>query len=113
MGTKKVGALVYDKDDERFVVRYGLDDYSYGLHCGECLDVRVNKWDDEDGTFAAVRLWSEKTQSYTVPLEYDAVSEFWWVPCRVEHRAGAGVGGWYLVGVETKDLSGLIVRKEY
>ena len=43
--TKKQGALVYDSRTERYDIRFGLTDYLGGLHCGECLDVKLDgKW---------------------------------------------------------------------
>lgn len=33
------GILVYDAESSRYQVRYGLEHYSSGLHCGECLSV--------------------------------------------------------------------------
>lgn len=35
----KQGALIYDKETGRFDIRFGLNDYHGGLHCGECFDV--------------------------------------------------------------------------
>ena len=33
------GALVYDKASGRYDIRFGLDDYYGGLHCGQCFEV--------------------------------------------------------------------------
>ena len=42
---KKQGVLVYDKETSRYKVRFDLSEYSSGLHCGECMDVRVKgRW---------------------------------------------------------------------
>lgn len=39
------GALVYDSESGRMDIRFGLEDYYGGLHCGECMDVKINgKW---------------------------------------------------------------------
>ena len=41
----KQGVLVYDQQSERMDVRFGLEEYSGGLHCGTCMDVKVgNRW---------------------------------------------------------------------
>jgi hypothetical protein len=47
MSTKKYkhGTLIYNKDYDRIDIRFGLDDYYGGLHCGETFEVKVkNKW---------------------------------------------------------------------
>ena len=35
----KQGALIFDKESGRYDIRFGLNDYHGGLHCGECFDV--------------------------------------------------------------------------
>ena len=41
----KQGALIFDKESGRYNIRFGLNDYYGGLHCGECFDVfAVGKW---------------------------------------------------------------------
>lgn len=41
----KQGALVYDELAGRYDIRFGIEDYYGGLHCGECFEVLVNrKW---------------------------------------------------------------------
>jgi len=49
------GILIYDDDTERYDIRFDLEDYYGGLHCGECLEVflrgkwtptRIEKYDD-------------------------------------------------------------------
>ena len=41
----KQGALIYDRESGRYDIRFGLDDYNGGLHCGECFDVFAGgKW---------------------------------------------------------------------
>lgn len=41
----KQGALIYDEESGRYDIRYGLEDYYGGLHCGEPFDVLVGgKW---------------------------------------------------------------------
>lgn len=41
----KQGALIYDKETGRYDIRFGLNDYYGGLHCGTCFDVFAGgKW---------------------------------------------------------------------
>ena len=35
----KQGNLIYDPSSGRMDIRFGLDDYYGGLHCGTCMDV--------------------------------------------------------------------------
>lgn len=35
----KQGALVYDRESGRYDIRFELNEYYGGLHCGECFDV--------------------------------------------------------------------------
>ena len=37
----KQGALVFDEHTDRYDIRFDLNDYYGGLHCGECFDVMV------------------------------------------------------------------------
>jgi hypothetical protein len=38
-------ALVYDEEQDRIDIRFGLDDYYGGLHCGETMDVLIgDQW---------------------------------------------------------------------
>jgi len=75
MPTSKIrqGALVYDEEQDRIDIRFGLEDYYGGLPCGETFDVNINGE---------------------------------WIPTRIEKASD-----WFLVGVKTKSLIGLIVRK--
>lgn len=39
------GNLIYDKESGRMDIRFGLEKYYGGLHCGECMDVLIDdKW---------------------------------------------------------------------
>lgn len=41
----KQGALIYDEAAGRYDIRYGLEDYYGGLHCGEAFDVLISgRW---------------------------------------------------------------------
>ena len=35
----KQGALIFDKESGRYNIRFGLDEYYGGLHCGQCFEV--------------------------------------------------------------------------
>ena len=42
---QKTGALIFDETADRYDIRFDLNDYYGGLHCGECFDVFVRgKW---------------------------------------------------------------------
>lgn len=39
------GVLVYNAEMDRIDIRFDIDDYYGGLHCGQCLDVMVGgRW---------------------------------------------------------------------
>lgn len=41
----KQGVLISSPTSDRCDIRFGLDDYYEGLHCGTCFDAMVNgKW---------------------------------------------------------------------
>jgi len=73
ISNKKFGALIYDKDTDRIDIRFGLDDYYGGLHCGETMEVLINGE---------------------------------WIPSRIEKARN-----WFLIGIKTALLPGLLVRK--
>jgi len=35
--TQKTGALIFDETADRYDIRFDLNDYYGGLHCGDCL----------------------------------------------------------------------------
>lgn len=37
------GILVYNEIEKRYQVRYGLEEYSDCLHCGDCLEVLIGE----------------------------------------------------------------------
>ena len=41
MSEKRIGTLIYDPSMGRFDIRFGIESYYGGLHCGECFDVKV------------------------------------------------------------------------
>lgn len=41
----KQGVLVYDPQSKRMDVRFGIEEYYGGLHCGTCMEVFVgSRW---------------------------------------------------------------------
>jgi hypothetical protein len=45
MMTQKTGALIFDETADRYDIRFDLNDYYGGLHCGDCMEVFVRgKW---------------------------------------------------------------------
>lgn len=41
----KQGALVFDKENDRYDIRFDISRYYGGLHCGECFEVFANgRW---------------------------------------------------------------------
>ena len=67
---KRQGALYFDREEERYNIRFGLEECYHGLYCGEGLEVLVGKR---------------------------------WVRTRIEKAAD-----WYLVGIDTDWLDGLL-----
>ena len=47
MMTQKTGALIFDETADRYDIRFDINDYYGGLHCGDCMEVFVRgKWED-------------------------------------------------------------------
>ena len=43
--TQKTGALIFDETADRYDIRFDVNDYYGGLHCGDCFEVFVRgKW---------------------------------------------------------------------
>ena len=40
--SQREGTLIYDRKAERYDVRFGLDEYYGGLHCGTSLEVLIH-----------------------------------------------------------------------
>lgn len=39
------GIMIYDTRTDRMDIRFGLEEYYGGLHCGECMEVEIgNQW---------------------------------------------------------------------
>ncbi len=77
----KEGRLYYDKGSNRFDIRFDSGGCYGGLHCGKCLEVRV------DGEWLSTC------------IEYSC-----------ENSGSTDSKLWYLVGLKTKDLNGLKAR---
>ena len=42
---QRTGALIFDETADRYDIRFDVDDYYGGLHCGDCMEVFVRgKW---------------------------------------------------------------------
>lgn len=41
MSEKRIGTLIYDPAMGRYDIRFGIESYYGGLHCGECFDAKV------------------------------------------------------------------------
>ena len=37
------GTMIYDAESGRMDIRFGLEEYYGGLHCGECKDILIGK----------------------------------------------------------------------
>ena len=42
MSEKREGNLFYDKESGSYDIRFGMESYYGGLHCGECFEVKIN-----------------------------------------------------------------------
>ena len=43
--TLKTGALIFDETADRYDIRFDVNDYYGGLHCGDCMEAFVRgKW---------------------------------------------------------------------
>ena len=53
---QKTGALIFDETADRYDIRFDLNDYYGGLHCGDCLEVFVRgKWKPTNWYLVGVR----------------------------------------------------------
>lgn len=69
---RRQGCLVYDEISGRMDIRYSLNEYHGGLHCGQTLEVKIGSK---------------------------------WIPTRIEMARD-----WFLVGIKTSSIIGLMVR---
>lgn len=42
MMTQKTGALIFDETADRYDIRFDLNDYYGGLHCGDCMAIGIS-----------------------------------------------------------------------
>lgn len=68
----KQGVLVYNEENGRMDICFGLEEYYGGLHCGTTMEAKVGGR---------------------------------WIPTRIEKASD-----WFLVGIKTDNITGLIVR---
>ena len=60
----KQGTLVYDRATDRYDIRFDLDRYYGGLHCGECFDVMVGgKWKPTRIEMGRTGIWSASART--------------------------------------------------
>ena len=38
MMTQRTGALIFDETADRYDIRFDVNDYYGGLHCGDCME---------------------------------------------------------------------------
>ena len=60
MAQKMTGALVFDERTDRYDIRFDLNSYYGGLHCGECFDVFVRGKRFDFALLNIFREYSEK-----------------------------------------------------
>lgn len=53
MMTQKTGALIFDETADRYDIRFDVNDYYGGLHCGDCMEVFVR-----GNSFGYIAGWS-------------------------------------------------------
>ena len=61
----KKGTLIRDLKTDRMVIRYGLEEYSAGLHCGTPLEVKVG------GHWRRTRIEYNGSEWYLVGIRTD------------------------------------------
>lgn len=82
--TFEEGVLVYDENSKRMDIRFGIEEYYGGLHCGECFDVKIeNEW---------------------IPVRIESGDAGWYLCNEDSPRVLASLRG-------KDNLTGLIVRK--
>ena len=69
--TQKTGALIFDETADRYDIRFDLNDYYGGLHCGDCLEVFVRgKWKPTRMEYGD-NWYSDDSESATITLQTD------------------------------------------
>ena len=55
---QKTGALIFDETADRYDIRFDVNDYYGGLHCGDCMEVFVRgKWKPTRIEMSAAQEW--------------------------------------------------------
>ena len=58
MMTQRTGALIFDETADRYDIRFDVNDYYGGLHCGDCMEVFVRgKWKPTRIEMSAAQEW--------------------------------------------------------
>ena len=56
--TQRTGALIFDEQTDRYDIRFDINDYYGGLHCGECFGVFTgDKWKPTRIEMGATQEW--------------------------------------------------------
>lgn len=71
MSNPRQGVLIYDGESDRFDIRFSLEEYYGGLHCGTCFEVLVG------------RRW--------VPTRIEHYNRWYLVGIKTEHLTGLRV----------------------
>ena len=62
MMTQKTGALIFDETADRYDIRFDVNDYYGGLHCGDCMEVFVRgKWKPTRMLIVQDQIWNRVT----------------------------------------------------
>ena len=96
MSEKRIGTLIYDPSMGRFDIRFGIESYYGGLHCGECFDVKVKAGDQVKAGDLLAEFDMDLIKGEGYPMT---------TAVRIEMDED-----WYLVGLPKTSLSGLTVR---
>ena len=65
---KRIGALIYDEGSERMDIRFGLEEYYGGLHCGTGMEVML------DGKLIPTRIeMNINSKWYLVEVDADSL----------------------------------------
>ena len=80
--TQKTGALIFDETADRYDIRFDLNDYYGGLHCGDCFEVFVRgKW--KPTRMTCIRsLWK--------PCKGNPTQSICWIVFWTDRRKNAG-----------------------